>query len=178
MQFQDLAVDIDITDDAPEAEFSCVATVLEFWMRQYEKAGAIPTKSALDPVNFPKSLPYSWIYEYLEEEDSFHCRLSGSEIDEIWGKRLSGNNLREIFPDGVWQGTYQRMCHVIRTPAIMHARIYKSTRTPAVERLALPLADKDGKVRFVFGISFYMFDPDRFDPDTEPDFIHFHRLTR
>ncbi|RED53425.1 PAS domain-containing protein [Aestuariispira insulae] len=160
----------------PAQESPHLTAVLKTWQDLHQAVGKIPRKSAFDPVNFPRSLPYCWLYEYVSEADDFLCRVSGSVVDEAWGQPIRDHLVGEFMPPDLAETSLPRMRNVINKPALLHIRRYCDTTQKPVEKLVLPLADENDRIRFVFGTSHYQYRPNRFEADSGDDFQHYYKI--
>ena len=176
MEIQCFDLNINVDGDLPGRESPFFPPVFMTWIELYQSTGKVPHKSAFDPVHFPRSLPYSWIYEYLEQDDDFLCRLSGSLVDDAWGEAISDRRMGEFMPEGFRQDAVQRLRKVIQKPAVLHIRRFLDAEQRPAEKLVLPLTDDNDQIRYIFGVSHYQHRPNRFVTDYGPDFLHYFRL--
>lgn len=129
-----------------------ISALFDHWLSLWSP-GNIPRRKSIDPTAFPRSLPYIWIYRLLYDGD-FNCVLSGEEINAAWGRNIKGMSSREII--GVeYDTTHPRWLAVINYPAILYLSQLELGLPKRSERIALPLADDDGVIRSIIGLSIY-----------------------
>lgn len=149
-----------------------VSSLFDHWLSLWSP-GAIPLRSQIDPTAFPKALPHSWIYRF-EEDGDFYCVLAGEMINAAWGRNIKGLSSREIIGDD-YEEAHPRWLTVINHPAILYhsqAELHLPKRS---ERLALPVAERDGSIRSVLGISCYtnLFEERDASPRARPGTLYY-----
>lgn len=115
---------------------------------------AMPERREVDPAEIRRALCRVWIYE-REEDGEFRCRLAGEEINTAYGKPLQGRLAREMIGPKFDEIVEPRWNYVLDRGAFFHGYSVESAAGHPIERLCLPLADKDGRPKFVFGASHY-----------------------
>lgn len=114
----------------------------------------MPARHEIDPTEFGRALSRIWIYE-REDDDEFRCRLAGEEINAAYGRSIQGALARDLVGPKYDELVLARWNYVLDQAAFYHGYSADSSSGEAIERMCLPLADKDGKPRFVFGASQY-----------------------
>lgn len=149
-----------------------IATVFDHWKSLWAP-GVVPKRSAIDPTAIPKALTFCWIYR-LEDDGDFYCILAGEEINLAWGRRIKGLSSREIIGDDHVEA-HPRWLTVINRPAIYFLSQSKLDMPKKTERLVLPVAEDDGSIRCVFGVSHYEYEYREVDdaPRAEPGVVYF-----
>ena len=127
-------------------------------------ARQLPARADLDPMRVAGLLSDVWLYRFEPERDDWICRIAGDSVARMTGAPMQHRALREIFNPETAAAIRQRMDRIAGEPAALHTRgrIYRlQDRMWVGERLGLPLLDRAGRRRWVFGIS---------DFDTAADF--------
>ena len=149
-----------------------IGALFDHWMSLWSP-GSVPRRSEIDPTAFPKALPHSWIYRF-EEDGDFRCVLAGEKINEAWGRSIKGMSSREIIGDD-HEVAHPRWLTVINQPAFLYTTQAELNMPKKSERLVLPVAERDGSIRSVLGISCYSnrFEERSETPRVEPGALHF-----
>lgn len=136
----------------------------------------VPLRADIDPTAIGRSLRYVWLYEYLDEEDTYRCRLAGEHIQEAFKRSMSGLLINQIYsPDiaALVRGYWDKMRNA---RAIVHGESISPAKDDNTylrsQRLMLPLASEDGAIRHIFGMTRYDFDTFDFDISTGIDGSH------
>lgn len=136
----------------------------EHWLELYQNHGhRVPSLSTLDPIRFPKALADSWIVD-AEDGDRFRIRLSGETLVSWYGFNPKGRYYEELFAPAILPVVTEQSRRVVADPAIcyhrMHTTIPDWTVPAFFERLALPLADAEGRVRHLVGATLFLGEAD------------------
>lgn len=104
----------------------------------------MPAWRDIDPLQLGPQLSHMWSLRYDQAEDSFTGRLSGEEINAIFGKSLRQTRIEDFFaPDDVpW--IHERCLRIIATPciALVSGPVYAYTgRYGSGCRIMLPLGE-------------------------------------
>lgn len=133
------------------------------------RAGArVPLRSRIAPMDFPKLLSNVFLYEYVAADDDFHIRLAGEEIRTMLQTTRQGSKLAEVFPPEIAAIVRERYLQVCRDSSVMHnigLVFERMGGSGQGERIAMPLADDQGAVRFLLGATVYHF-PQRAPADS------------
>lgn len=154
--------------------------VLEFldgWLR-FRGARAMPRRSDIMPMSFPRLLPNLYLYERYDGAGNFRCVLAGEEIHTVWRRPIMGLDVREMFAPADLRRILTRWNRVLDGPAALHGHYRSTDEARTAERLLLPVSDEDGAPRFVFGITLYRLGGDTVGNDTAPNTdLQFYRLS-
>lgn len=129
------------------------------WLALYRAAGnRVPALASLDPLRFAAALPDIWIVDQ-HDDGVFRFHLLGQNMIDWHGSNPKGQTFEEVYTPAVLPAVTAMVREVIDRPAICHQHTLSMTRNrlspvPA-ERIALPLADTDGRVRHLFGVTVY-----------------------
>jgi hypothetical protein len=131
----------------------------EHWLDLYGRAGhRLPALGDLDATRFPKALNDSWIVD-AEDDGRFRMRLAGEGLVQWYGFNPKGRYYEDIFPATVLPVVTAQSRRVLQGPCIgyhhMHSTIPDWTVPAAFERLALPLADAQGRCRHILGATLF-----------------------
>ena len=131
----------------------------QHWLDLHARAGQrLPALADLDPTQFPKALNDSWIVD-VTDDGRFRMRLSGEGLTRWYGFNPKGRYYEDIFPAAVLPVVTAQSHRVLNGPCIgyhhMHSTIPDWTVPAAFERLALPLADAEGRCRHILGATLF-----------------------
>ncbi len=131
----------------------------QHWLDLYRAAGnQVPALSSLDPLRFPAALPDTWIVD-RDEDGGFRYHLLGENMIAWQGSNPKGQTFEEVYTPSVLPIVTAMVRQVVERPAICHQHTLSTTRNrlspvPS-ERIALPLAGSDGRIRHLFGVTVY-----------------------
>lgn len=138
-----------------------VATPLRELLAFYlgKRGGAkVPKRSSISPVDFRNLLSGVFLYEYDRASNDFQVRLAGNDIREMVQTVRQGSRIDEMFPPEAAAAVRERYARVCNDICVMHniGQVFeKLGGTGHGERIALPLADDAGDVRFLIGATVY-----------------------
>lgn len=133
---------------------------LRVW-REARAGRLVPLKRDIDPIRFPRLLPYVWLYRFDPERDDFVCRLAGEEVNGAWQRSIKGLTLREIVGDKDQPTIRGRWDQIISEPLVQYgAAVERLTALTLhrAERMLVPLASDDGTCDHILGLSLYHLD--------------------
>lgn len=146
------ALDLLMPNDAPERlrHFS------ELWLAA-RRARLLPTFADIDPAAMVPALPYVFT---VGRSAAGRCvyRLVGEEMDRSLGGNLRGKSAWDIFPADYAVLVEQRWQRVLNSldAAYIHTRhTTLNDRSLQARRLMFPLAEPDGSVRRLIGVSHF-----------------------
>lgn len=132
----------------------------------------MPERRDIDPVQLRRTLSRIWIYE-REENMDFRCRLAGEDINTAYGRPIQNRLARDVIGPKFDEVVRRRWDYALDRSALYHGFSKDSAAGPTIERLCVPLADKDGRPKFVFGVSLYF---DSAAPKLDQDSFNFISL--
>jgi hypothetical protein len=121
-----------------------------------------PRRTAMDPTAIGPILSSVWMCDFVPTERRFCMRLSGEEINHLYGRNITHCRFEDIIAPTMLDDVMRRYLRVVEEPAIMHCggHIYlASERSQLGERIVLPLADDNGGIMHVIGASIFRADP-------------------
>lgn len=131
--------------------------MVRHWLDLYAEAGQrIPCIRALDPLQFPAALPDIWIVEW-REDGRLYFHLVGQNLVDWYGYSPKGKAMEEVYPPAMVPLINALSHEVLGQPAICYQNAYSLTPHWSVpipmERVALPMTDEQGRLRWVAGIT-------------------------
>lgn len=96
-----------------------------------------------------------WVYEYIEERDSYRQVIAGQNILDAWQETDGSPFLEDFMDDATAQNIIHRWNFLRLIPAIASYSITTNDEFQYTERIAIPLCDKSGAVKYIFGCSLY-----------------------
>jgi hypothetical protein len=146
----------DPTLEIAEAASSAMLRQLEAAWGAWPKRGVLPPRSAFDPIDFPRHLPWLLLLEFEGHANPYRpydglYRYLGSSLSELFkARQLTGtyvSALSDPFPER-WFGVYDRLI-ARRGPLVVRGRPYLVGRSfMRFELLLLPLCrneDAEGR---------------------------------
>ena len=116
----------------------------------------MPRRGDIDPLKMVEALPYAWIYR-LNDEGEFFCALAGAKIETAWGHSIMNRPALEIVGPNSYTRIRRRWRFLLEEPAILYSELMESPLARPVERLVMPVANKEGVPIQVLGISHYFY---------------------
>ncbi|WP_420348756.1 PAS domain-containing protein [Pelagibius sp.] len=114
--------------------------IYDAWCREQAALGAVPPRTAFDPIAFPRALSTLVLVERVED-DALCFRLVGTDMVEAWGGDFTGRRLDEIM-EGEYHGFIRGLfdeCIARRGPIFSHSRFqWDKGRALDTRRLMLP----------------------------------------
>lgn len=144
---------------------------LDYWVSR-SRAGRLPARCDLDPLDFPSLLPRIALIDVLTEAGrlGFRYRLAGTEIVERARRDPTGKRFEELY-GGDYLAQAQALYEQIVASGVPHLsrRIYpveEGRETLSYHRLILPLAS-DGAVVDMMVLLIAVIDQQRLDDAME-----------
>lgn len=167
-----MALDMDaLKSGMPSLTDHSLKFVFNIWLDRLEADGAIPRKSDILPFRIARCLSKIWLYRHLPRQRDFESRVIGEDVLKAWSIRLGrGDRLSRLTENDFYNKMYPRWERIVTEPCIMHAVSEEMGDVAPAERLAMPLADDDGHVCYLLGITqFYEIKDHQLpiNPDTE-----------
>ena len=121
----------------------------------------MPARSEVEPTAFFHALPKVWICDWLPQSVNARCRISGDDIDRIYGKSLRGLTLEHYVSPEMLEKVRELYRHVAEEPAIYHSigKVYVLSRDlhGYGERVILPLSDDGTRTTHFLGVTDYSY---------------------
>jgi hypothetical protein len=165
----------------PDIQDPGLRLLYDYW-RDLAKAGdGLPSVQRFDPLHLPKLLPNVWIVEVEPATRRFRMRLTGENINAIYGRSIAGLYFQDVFQPGDVEIIVARYTRALSEPAIFHASgsVYAAGGNLTVgERLGLPMLGREGRTNTLLGATVYRRSLDKIAAvrlsNAEP---HFHRIS-
>lgn len=131
--------------------------MVQHWLDLYAAAGhRIPCIRALDPLQFPAALADIWIVEY-RDDGRLYFHLVGQNLVDWYGSSPKGKSMEEVYPPAMVPLINSLSHEVLGRPAVCYQKAHSLTPHWSVpipmERVALPMTDEAGRLRWVAGIT-------------------------
>lgn len=130
----------------------------EHWLDLAEAAGGLPAIQRFDPLHLPRLLPNVWIIEVEPATRRFRMRLTGENINAIYGRSIAGLYFQDVFLPGDCEIIVARYGRALSEPAVFHASgsVYAAGGNLTVgERLGLPMLGREGRTNTLLGATVY-----------------------
>ena len=164
----------------PDIQDPGLRLLYEYWLDLATTADALPLVQSFDALHLPKLLPNIWIVEVEPATNRFRMRLTGENINAIYGRSIAGLYFKDVFQPGDVEIIVARYSRALSEPAIFHASgsVYAAGGNLTVgERLGLPMLGREGQTNILLGATVYRRSLDKIAAvrlsDAQP---HFHRI--
>lgn len=131
------------TIDIPDGCHELIRFAYEYWHSK-RLAEGLPGRQHIDPIDFPRLLPYVRLIEIKGEPPEFKIRLMGTESVEFFERDFTGYCYHELCPRFRGSKSETTLLSVVRTgkPDWRRGpgRIFKKKQYKNIERVILPLA--------------------------------------
>ena len=97
-------LEYEAVEAAPEAAEEALEERLKFicdlWQ---EKRGSkpLPTRSELDPAEFHRLWPVTFLLERDEAESEWYVRFAGAAYGSVYGREITGARVRDLVPENL-----------------------------------------------------------------------------
>jgi hypothetical protein len=152
----------------------------DYWHDLAKVGDGLPSVQRFDPLHLPKLLPNVWIVEVEPATRRFRMRLTGENINAIYGRSIAGLYFQDVFQPGDVEIIVARYTRALSEPAVFHASgsVYAAGGNLTVgERLGLPMLGREGRTNTLLGATVYRRSLDKIAAvrlsNAEP---HFHRI--
>ena len=164
----------------PDLQDPGLRLLYDYWLTLADGDDGLPSVQAFDPLYLPRLLPNVWIVEVEPASRRFRMRLTGENINAIYGRSIAGCYFKDVFQPGDAEIIVARYSRALGEPAVFHASgsVYAAGGNLTVgERLGLPMLGREGQTNILLGATVYRSPLDkiaavrlsRADP-------HFHRI--
>jgi hypothetical protein len=152
----------------------------DYWHDLAKVGDGLPSVQRFDPLHLPKLLPNVWIVEVEPATRRFRMRLTGENINAIYGRSIAWLYFKDVFQPGDVEIIVARYTRALSEPAVFHASgsVYAAGGNLTVgERLGLPMLGREGRTNTLLGATVYRRSLDKIAAvrlsNAEP---HFHRI--
>jgi hypothetical protein len=151
----------------------------DYWRDLAKGGDGLPSVQRFDPLHLPKLLPNVWIIEVEPATRRFRMRLTGENINAIYGRSIAGLYFNDVFQPGDVEIIVARYSRALSEPAVFHASgsVYAAGGSLTVgERLGLPMLGREGRTNTLLGATVYRSPLDKIAAvrlsDAQPNFHH------
>jgi hypothetical protein len=142
----------------PELQDPGLRLLYEYWLDLADGAKGLPSVQSFDPLYLPRLLPNAWILEVEPATSRFRMRLTGENINAIYGRSIAGLYFKEVFQPGDVEIIVARYTRALTEPSVFHASglVYAAGGNLTVgERLGLPMLGREGRTNTLLGATVY-----------------------
>jgi hypothetical protein len=142
----------------PDLQDPGLRMLYEYWLTLAHGAKGLPSVQRFDPLHLPRLLPNVWIIEVEPATRRFRMRLTGENINAIYGRSIAGLYFNDVFQPGDVEIIVARYSRALTQPAIFHASgsVYAAGGNLTVgERLGLPMLGREGQTNTLLGATVY-----------------------
>lgn len=137
---------------------SLLRDFVSHWLDCRAKGAVVTRRADFDIFHLRALIPHLFLYDYNPGDHAFTLRVAGEDIRRLLPNSVAGVPLDRIMPPAFFPEVHNRYRQVCERPAILHAigRVFLNLGGSGVgERIALPLADEQGKVYQLLGATLY-----------------------
>jgi hypothetical protein len=144
--------------------------VMQHWLMARDSR-PMPAWRDIDPLQLGPYLPFMWSLRYDRQKRGFIGRLSGEEINAVFGKSLRQTPIEDFFAPQDVPWIHERCLRVIEKPCIVVVTgpVYAYTGHYGLgHRIMLPLGDDHGQGMIgdeVMGATTYSLSPPGMGPE-------------
>ena len=164
----------------PELQDPGLRSLYDSWLTLARGGNGLPSVQRFDPLHLPRLLPNVWIIEVEPASKRFRMRLTGENINAIYGRSIAGLYFRDVFQPDDSEIIVARYSRALSEPAVFHASgsVYAAGGNLTVgERLGLPMLGREGRTNTLLGATVYRSPLEKIAAvrlsNAEP---HFHRI--
>ncbi len=135
-----------------------VRKLYNYWLSIHPEGEGLPTREYFDPIDVADILPLVWMLDVHRDPLRFKFRLLGTGLTPILGKDPTGVWLDEAFPGAISSGAYDDYKYIVETKSALYRKGTPQYIVPeykTIERLLMPLVDKNNDCVILLGISVY-----------------------
>lgn len=127
-------------------------SLYRYWLNARSGPG-MPRRVDIDPLEMVRWLPHLYLVDVLPDGGYFY-RLAGEEIRHLYGCRVGGRRLEEVF-DGTIRELKVNLLNRVRLDRrvvyCQNSFLNHSNAYATVDRLLLPLVDESDRVSQILG---------------------------
>lgn len=142
---------LSVSDAIDDPHFS---EIFHFWKGRCQ-AGGLPGVQEMDPVELPRTvLPFIILLDVCENPTRFRYRLTGTKIDQVQNRNISGTYVDEHNPKELREFLTEDLLEMMETAEPHFCRVVFKNVTGHLRNVAalrLPLAEETGQ-RKVFRV--------------------------
>jgi hypothetical protein len=151
------AAEMQISDTLPEQAHESLCWALRYW-NEHRGRRAMPSRTDVDPMDFPRLLPATYLLERLPDDD-FMVRVAGTRFREVYGREVTGQKISELVPQDTGSDFHDdvRLCIQHLRPVFREGR---ATWRPSgvatrFQRVMLPLGTDESHADYLLGFAIF-----------------------
>ncbi|MCJ9428670.1 PAS domain-containing protein [Kordiimonas marina] len=127
---------------------------LSYWRELQVAETPVPQRQTFNPMRLKGLLPFVFLIE-VRAPDDLHVRLSGTALDAAFHGQMSGHNFLDLC-DPAERGFYGKLAgDICRQPCgvrLIRRTTFQDGKTHDLREMGLPLASRDGDIRYIIGL--------------------------
>lgn len=143
-------------DKDPEALEGRLSFIYDLWKAK-RRGRPLPSRADLDPAEFHRLWPVTFLLEKGAGSDEWHVRFAGAAYSSVYGREITGACVREIVPESLAPQVLAdlRQCIEEREPIVIDGETNWPDRGNVYryQRVLLPYGSADGKVTHLLGVA-------------------------
>jgi len=130
--------------------------ICDLWQ---EKCGSksLPARADLDPTEFHRLWPVTFLLERDEAEGEWYVRFAGAAYGSVYGREITGARVRDLVPENLAPQVLNdmRQCIDARKPVVTGGETNWPDRGNVYryQRVLLPFGRDDGAVTHLLGVA-------------------------
>jgi|GEM_PF-3998737 len=141
-------------DPAPLEER--VSFICRLWQSK-RGAHALPARSDLDPADFHRLWPVTYLLEKDSDDGEWYVRFAGAAYGSVYGREITGARVRDLVPESLAPQVLSdlRRCVDLRKPVVTDGETNWPDRGNVYryQRALLPFGRNDGEVTHLLGVA-------------------------
>lgn len=117
----------------------------------------LPSRSDLDPAEFHRLWPVTFLLERDPTEDDWHVRFAGAAYGSVYGREITGARVRDLIPKSLAPQVLGdlRACADARQPIVSQSETNWPDRGNVYryQRVLLPFGRENGEVTHLLGVA-------------------------
>ena len=149
------SVNSGVRSDAGQLE-ERLAFIKSLWHAKRQGNG-LPARTDLDPAEFHRLWPITFLLERDEDASDWCVRFAGSAYGSVYGREITGAQVSDIVPISLAPQVLDdlRRCAKVREPIVLDGETNWPDRGNVYryQRVLLPFGDGDGRVTHLLGVA-------------------------
>jgi hypothetical protein len=135
------------------------------YIQEIAAGSALPKRRDFRPSRVPSILGFIYLIDVLPDQKDYHFSLFGEHMAVLYGQNVTNKYLSDMIQDGFCTQIRRSYEDVIATHSFHYTRGRYTwpDRFVNIERLLMPMADNDGNLNSIIGLTI---------PDTPIDTLH------
>jgi hypothetical protein len=145
----------DVRSDVGQLE-ERLAFIKSLWDAKRD-GGGLPTRTDLDPAEFHRLWPVTFLLERDGDASDWCVRFAGSAYGSVYGREITGAQVSDIVPASLAPQVLDdlRRCVEVREPIVLDGETNWPDRGNVYryQRVLLPFGDGEGRVTHLLGVA-------------------------